>query len=105
MKVRVETCKVKIIVGEHLVAFPLTLALSPQRGEGIRRGEEREEEKGKRIKSKGLADVLGKTKTHEVEPVVSGEPVPVRRAKVHRIVVAPGTAPNHTPAAVTTPAI
>lgn len=33
-------------------------------------------EKGKRTKSKGLGDVLGKTKTPEVVPGVCGEPAP-----------------------------
>jgi len=44
MKVRVETCNVKIIAGKQLKAFPLTLALSPK----VAR--EREEERNEKQK-------------------------------------------------------
>lgn len=43
-----------------------------------RRGNGKKEEKGKRTKSKELADVLGKTKTKEDVPVVRGAPEPDR---------------------------
>jgi hypothetical protein len=58
--------------------------------------------KGKWTNRKASVDVLGETKTNAAFPVIGdGAPIAERRANVPRQ-VAPGAAPQHAPAAVTT---
>src|ERR687896_1293348 len=51
-------------------------------------------------KEKGLIEVLGETKPKVAVPEVRHVPAPVRRANVPRF-VAPGTATDHAPVAIT----
>ena len=55
----------------------------------------------KRTKSKGLFDILDKTKANEVAAVVGADPAPERSAQELRS-GAPGTAAHHAQVAITT---